>query len=500
MATSPQFENIFHISNNSLQQQQQQQLGYTMKVITKKSVKTIAEVKSMLETSMDYTIQESILFRIVSDAKFREFGILKVCDGNSKADKCELEFDPQVQKSMESLGKKMLFPGCLYVAKFTKIIRNRWSIVPNSHLELLRDSQLEFFDVDAHKFSKIAVDEARTDIKLKDLVKMTKSSGLSENIWVKVCNKLNYKASTGQDCMNIKLADETEKITLKLWKPAHVTMLSNIEQGDYIRFRNLQLKVQEREGGPADTFLQYLPKYTIFEKIDPQEAATFPDIPDIYELGDEEFKGQVIGLEGFQWLHYCHQCPFPNKTSNCKVHTHGRDVDLVSYKIKMVAYGEKDKKEFHVFKKEIEEFRDQDLTLDEDMDEDDQDLGKHFEQLMDKPVRVIYNISTKTGDLWLQKISIIPTIKNTNNNAPPAGATGGGATGGGATRGAATGETGGGDKQAKSKKKQKKRVLLEQQQQHQHQHHQQQQQQVEEEEEEEGYEPEEKKIKYVNEE
>ena len=402
-----------------------------MKIIkNKKPVLSIGDINEMLSTSMDNNLQSTVLFKVLSDKNLVKHGVITIGDGDAKT---QLEIEPEMKIQFEKEGRKMFFPGTLMSAKCFKIIRNKLTLVKNTHLEVLRDSQLEKYNVDANKFSKIVVDPARRDLKVRDLLKMKTTTGISEELWLKICQVVTYKTSFGHDSITIKAADESGRITFKIWK-THPTLLKSIQEGDTIRFRNLQLKVQERDGATTERWLQYLPKYTLHEKIEPEEVATLPNIPERYELGDEVFKGQVIAFEGFTWIFYCHLCPYSNKVSNCKVHQHGRDVDITTYMLKMVCFDDKEKKEFYVHKKEIEEFRDSSLTLEMDEENEDQDLDNQFEELMDKPVTIIYNVSAKTGDFWIQKISIIDTIEA------------------------------GGDKQAKGKKKAKKRALDQQQQ------------------------------------
>ena len=378
---------------------------------------TISEINSQVESCMDSVINGSVIFKVCSDKYYKKYSTISICDGLGTLDSIQLEFDLDTVRELNKKAK-FLFPGAMVKACMLKIHKNKLQVTRNTYLTLLMSNQFPPH-ISPLKMEAIPVETARKDVQLKDLVELTESVGISEEIWVKITSKFSSNKNGGNECFIFKVADNTERMVLKVWSSTHAPLIKNIQVGDYLKFRNLALKFQEKkkEDGGNEIFLEHVPRYTLFEKMQAEEIATLAKIPPKFALGDAEFEGSIIALEGFEWTNICHVCPNPTKTVKCKLHAHGPETDIRSYHFLLIAYdGTATKKEFFVRKEHVDSFRNKEIMLDEEMD--DQELTTAFEKLLEKPVNIIYNISQKKNEFYVTQITIIDTIENQPTQQP----------------------------------------------------------------------------------
>ena len=364
---------------------------------------TVSEVNAQLDSSMDSVIHGNVIFKITSDKHYKKFHVLSIADGLEKMDQVQLEFEVDVIRDMNKKGKFM-FPGSIIKACALKIHKNKLQVTRNTYLTMLMPNQLPP-SISANKMEAIPVETARKDLQLKDLVELTESSGISEEIWVKIVDRFSSNKHGGNECFIFKVADSSECMVLKVWRSSHAPLIKNIQVGDYYKFRNLSLKYQEKkkEDGGNEIYLQHVPKYTLFEKMRPEEIAAK------FALGDAEFQGSIIAVEGFEWNNICHACPSPTKTTKCKIHLHGQETDIRSYHLLLIGYdGPGLKKEFFAHKEHVDTWRNKEIFLGEDMD-DHQVLNTAFDSLLNKPVNIIYNVSQK-NEFYTTQINMIETI------------------------------------------------------------------------------------------
>lgn len=378
---------------------------------------TISEINMQLGSCMDSVINGNVIFKVCSDKYYKKYGTLSIADGLGSLDSIQLEFDFDIVRQLNKKAK-YLFPGSIVKAAFLKIHKNKLQVTKNSYLTLLMPNQLPP-QISAIKMEAIPVETARKDVQLKDLVELTESVGISEEIWLKVSSKFSSNKNGGNECFIFKVCDNTERMVLKVWRSTHAPLIKNIQVGDYLKFRNLALKFQEKkkEDGGSEIFLEHVPRHTLFEKMQAEEIATLAKIPPKFALGDAEFEGRIMALEGFEWTNICNVCPNPTKTVKCKLHAHGPETDIRSYHFLLIAYdGTATKKEFFVRKEHVDSFRNKEIMLDEEMD--DQELTTAFEKLLEKPVNIIYNVSQKKNEFYVCQISIIDTIENQPSQQP----------------------------------------------------------------------------------
>ena len=352
-------------------------------------------------------------FKVVSDKNYRKGHTLLVADGNDRAkDFLPIEFDPSVKADLNARGK-MFWPGSFVKGQMLKLHKTKLMIVRNTHLEIIPSSQLPPDSLP--DFDLIPVEPPRNNLKLKDLVVLRETTPISENLLVKVTGKT---AVGGYILLHI--CDETERLTLKVSQSSHLPLVSDIQVGDYWRFRNLILKLQESKkkkvGGPlSELFLQNVPKYTLMEKLTSTEITSLPKIPAKFSLGDGVFQGKIIALERFEWANLCHLCPNFTKTSKCKTHEHGPEFDIRSYSFHMIGYDNfGEKKEFFIRKERVETFRNKHVSL-----EDEHSLRLAFESLLDQPLNIIYNIWTKSPQVYfVTQLTLILNPTTTTTPAP----------------------------------------------------------------------------------
>ena len=371
----------------------------------------IHQVKQMLYSGgIEEFIPAVCYFKVVSDRNYRKGHTLLVADGNDRAkDFLPIEFDPSVKADLNARGK-MFWPGSFVKGQMLKLHKTKLMIVRNTHLEIIPSSQLPPDSLP--DFDLIPVEAPRSNLKLKDLVVLRETTPISENLLVKVTGKT---AVGGYILLHI--CDETERLTLKVSQSSHLPLVSDIQVGDYWRFRNLILKLQESKkkkvGGPlSELFLQNVPKYTLMEKLTSTEITSLPKIPPKFSLGDGVFQGKIIALERFEWANLCHLCPNFTKTSKCKTHEHGPEFDIRSYSFHMIGYDNfGEKKEFFIRKERVETFRNKHVSL-----EDEHSLRLAFESLLDQPLNIIYNIWTKSPQVYF--VTQLTLILNPTTPAP----------------------------------------------------------------------------------
>ena len=381
----------------------------------------IHQIQRRLVSSKDEYITSPCYFKIVSDKNYREGHTLLVADGSDKSkDYLQLEFKPNAKPLLNTSRGKIYWPGSIVKGQMLKILNNKVFIVENSHLQILSSTKQLPPSLPADKFNSIPVE--KRNIKLRDLIVLKETSPISESLVLKIIGKTLGVGNGGQECLNLKICDETERMVLKVWNPSHLNpLISQVQVGDFCRFKNLILKFQENKKGDGEggneVFLQNVGKYTMMEKLGSKEIASFPKIPANLALGDAEFHGKIIGMENFEWTSLCHACPNLIKTSKCKAHQHGAEFDIRSYSFRLIGYdGSGEKKEFFVRKEQVETFRNKSISLGGEFNEDaDERLSQAFESLLEQPVNIIYNISMKSPHvLFPTQITLIGTIDNPN--------------------------------------------------------------------------------------
>ena len=380
----------------------------------------IHQIQERMINLEDEYITTPCYFKIVSDKNFREGHTLLVADGHDKAkDYLHLEFKPSV-KAVSNARGKIYWPGSIVKGQMLKIHNNKILIVENTYLQILSSTKQLPPSLSAENFDSIPVE--KRNIKLRDLTVLKETTPISESLSLKITGKTVGVGNGGQECLNLKICDETERMVLKVWNPSHLNpLISQVQVGDFCRFKNLILKFQENKKGDGEggneLFLQNVGKYTMMEKLGSKEIASFPKIPANLALGDADFHGKIIGMENFEWTSLCHACPNLIKTSKCKAHQHGAEFDIRSYSFRLIGYdGSGEKKEFFVRKEQVETFRNKSISLGGEFNEDaDERLSQAFESLLEQPVNIIYNISMKSPHvLFATQVTLIGTIDNPN--------------------------------------------------------------------------------------
>ena len=377
----------------------------------------IHQIQERMINLEDEYITTPCYFKIVSDKNYREGHTLLVSDGNDKAkDYLHLEFKPSVKAASNARGK-IYWPGSIVKGQMLKIHNNKILIVENTYLQILSSTKQLPPSLSAENFDSIPVE--KRNIKLRDLTVLKETTPISESLVLKIIGKTLGVGNGGQECLNLKICDETERMVLKVWNPSHLNpLISQVQVGDFCRFKNLILKFQENKKGDGEggneLFLQNVGKYTMMEKLGSKEIASFPKIPANLALGDAEFHGKIIGMENFEWTSLCHLCPNFTKTSKCKAHQHGAEFDISSYSFRLIGYdGSGNKKEFFVREEQVETFRNKSIFLGGNFNDDDERLSQAFETLLEQPVNIIYNISMKSPHmLFATQVTPIGTIDN----------------------------------------------------------------------------------------
>ena len=377
---------------------------------------TVKQVNSMAQSHVGSKIIKPVYFKILSDRDLKQHNVLLV--GDSPVDSMEIEFDPSVLQDMIRKSR-FLFPGTIVMGHMLEFRRRGVVFVSrNAHLTIIPSSKLVPPHI-AETLVPLQCETARKDVSLKDLSQTTSTTGVSEQVWLKIVEKFESgkNKEQGKQCMILKVVDHSSRMVFKIWKASHAALVNNLKVGDFWKFRNLVVKHQVRkETGLEEIYLQFLPAYTLMEKMTESEIAVLPPIPMEYNLGDATFQGNIIEMSKFEWVDLCHLCPNQTSIHNCKQHTHGPETNLKSYSFLMVGFDQDScKKEFMVRKSEVEDFRDKSITLQEEDDGDEvgdgnKALTEAFHKLMNQPLQVIYNINAKTQDLYATHISIIGTI------------------------------------------------------------------------------------------
>ena len=373
----------------------------------------IHQIQERMINLEDEYITTPCYFKIVSDKNYREGHTLLVSDGNDKAkDYLHLEFKPSV-KAVSNAREKIYWPGSIVKGQMLKIHNNKIFIVENTYLQILSSTKQLPPSLSAENFDSIPVE--KRNIKLRDLTVLKETTPISESLVLKIIGKTVGVGNGGQECLNLKICDETERMVLKVWNPSHLKpLISQVQVGDFCRFKNLILKFQENKKGDGEVgnevFLQNVGKYTMMEKLGSKEIASFPKIPANLALGDADFHGRIIGMENFEWTSLCHACPNLIKTSKCKAHQHGAEFDISSYSFRLIGYdGSGKKKEFFVRKEQVETFRNKSIFLGGNFNDDDERLSQAFETLLEQPVNIIYNISMKSPHvLFATQVTLNP--------------------------------------------------------------------------------------------
>ena len=379
----------------------------------------IHQIQRRLVSSKDEYITSPCYFKIVSDKNYREGHTLLVADGSDKSkDYLQLEFKPNAKPLLNTRGK-IYWPGSIVKGQMLKILNNKVFIVENTHLQILSSTKQLPPSLPADKFNSIPVE--KRNIKLRDLIVLKETSPISESLVLKITGTTVGVGSGGQECINLKTCDESGRLSLKVWNSAQLKhLISQVQVGDFCRFKNLILKFQENKKGDGEggneLFLQNVGKYTMMEKLGSKEIASFPKIPANLALGDADFHGRIIGMENFEWTSLCHACPNLIKTSKCKAHQHGAEFDISSYSFRLIGYdGSGNKKEFFVRKEQVETFRNKSIFLGGNFNDDDERLSQAFETLLEQPVNIIYNISMKSPHvLFATQVTPIGTIDNSD--------------------------------------------------------------------------------------
>ena len=377
----------------------------------------IHQIQRRLVSSKDEYITSPCYFKIVSDKNYREGHTLLVADGSDKSkDYLQLEFKPNAKPLLNTSRGKIYWPGSIVKGQMLKILNNKVFIVENSHLQILSSTKQLPPSLPADKFNSIPVE--KRNIKLRDLIVLKETSPISESLVLKITGKTVGVGSGGQECINLKTCDESGRLSLKVWNSAQLKhLMTQVQVGDFWRFKNLILRFYEKKHsgveGAERLFLQNVPNYTKMEKLSSKEIGSFPKIPAKLALGDADFHGRIIGMERFEWTSLCHDCPNLIKTSNCKTHEHGPELDIRSYSFRLIGYdavGEK--KEFFVRKEQVETFRNKSIALGREIDDDadaDERLCQAFETLLEQPVNIIYNISMKSPHvLFATQVTLNP--------------------------------------------------------------------------------------------
>ena len=381
----------------------------------------IHQIQRRLVSSKDEYITSPCYFKIVSDKNYREGHTLLVADGSDKSkDYLQLEFKPNAKPLLNTSRGKFYWPGSIVKGQMLKILNNKVFIVENTHLQILSSTKQLPPSLPADKFNSIPVE--KRNIKLRDLTVLKETSPISESLVLKITGKTVGVGSGGQECINLKTCDESGRLTLKVWNSAQLKhLMTQVQVGDFWRFKNLILKFQEKKEsgvqGPELLFLQNVPNYTKMEKLSSKEIASFPKIPAKLALGDADFHGRIIWMERFEWTSLCHDCPNLIKTSNCKTHEHGPELDIRSYSFRLIGYDAAgEKKEFFVRKEQVETFRNKSIALGREIDDDaDERLCQAFKTLLEQPVNIIYNISMKSPHvLFATQVTPIGTIDNSD--------------------------------------------------------------------------------------
>ena len=377
---------------------------------------TVKQVNSMAQSHVGSKIIKPVYFKILSDRDLKQHNVLLV--GDSPVDSMEIEFDPSVLQDMIRKSR-FLFPGTIVMGHMLEFRRRGVVFVsPNAHLTIIPSSKLVPPHI-AETLVPLQCETARKDLSLKDLSQTTSTTGVSEQVWLKIVEKFESgkNKEQGKQCMILKVVDHSSRMVFKIWKASHSVLVNNLKVGDFWKFRNLVVKHQLRkETGLEEIYLQFVPAHTLMEKMDESEIALLPPIPMEYNLGDAIFQGNIIEMSKFEWVDLCHLCRNQTSIHNCKQHTHGPETNLKSYSFLMVGFDQDScKKEFMVRKSEVEDFRDKSITLQEEDDGDEvgdgnKALTEAFHKLMNQPLQVIYNINAKTQDLYATHISIIGTI------------------------------------------------------------------------------------------
>ena len=377
----------------------------------------IYQIQERMINLEDEYITTPCYFKVVSDRNYRQGHTLLVSDGNDKAkDYLHLEFKPSV-KAVSNARGKIYWPGSIVKGQMLKIHNNKILIVENTYLQILSSTKQLPPSLSAENFDSIPVE--KRNIKLRDLTVLKETTPISESLVLKIIGKTLGVGNGGQECLNLKICDETERMVLKVWNPSYYKpLISQVQVGDFCRFKNLILKFQENKKGDGEggneVFLQNVGKYTMMEKLGSKEIASFPKIPANLALGDAEFHGKIIGMENFEWTSLCHACPNLIKTSKCKAHQHGAEFDISSYSFRLIGYdGSGNKKEFFVREEQVETFRNKSIFLGGNFNDDDERLSQAFETLLEQPVNIIYNISMKSPHvLFATQVTPIGTIDN----------------------------------------------------------------------------------------
>ena len=378
----------------------------------------IHQIQERMINLEDEYITTPCYFKVVSDRNYRQGHTLLVSDGNDKAkDYLHLEFKPSVKAASNARGK-IYWPGSIVKGQMLKIHNNKILIVENTYLQILSSTKQLPPSLSAENFDSIPVE--KRNIKLKDLTALKETTPISESLSLKITGKTVGVGSGGQECINLKTCDESGRLSLKVWNSAQLKhLMTQVQVGDFWRFKNLILRFYEKKHsgveGAERLFLQNVPNYTKMEKLSSKEIGSFPKIPAKLALGDADFHGRIIGMERFEWTSLCHDCPNLIKTSNCKTHEHGPELDIRSYSFRLIGYdavGEK--KEFFVRKEQVETFRNKSIALGREIDDDDdadadERLCQAFETLLEQPVNIIYNISMKSPHvLFATQVTLNP--------------------------------------------------------------------------------------------
>ena len=381
----------------------------------------IHQIQRRLVSSKDEYITSPCYFKIVSDKNYREGHTLLVADGSDKSkDYLQLEFKPNAKPLLNTSRGKFYWPGSIVKGQMLKILNNKVFIVENTHLQILSSTKQLPPSLPADKFNSIPVE--KRNIKLRDLTVLKETSPISESLVLKITGKTVGVGKGGQECINLKTCDESGRLSLKVWNSAQLKhLMTQVQVGDFWRFKNLILKFQEKKEsgvqGAELWFLQNVPNYTKMEKLSSKEIASFPKIPAKLALGDADFHGRIIWMERFEWTSLCHDCPNLIKTSNCKTHEHGPELDIRSYSFRLIGYDAAgEKKEFFVRKEQVETFRNKSIALGREIDDDaDERLCQAFKTLLEQPVNIIYNISMKSPHvLFATQVTPIGTIDNSD--------------------------------------------------------------------------------------
>ena len=371
---------------------------------------TVSQVNAMALSNVGSKITKPVYFKIMSDRDLKQHNVLLVAD--SDKDQMEIEFDPDYLREM-ARRSNFLYPGSMVVGHMLEFRRRGVVFVSrNSHLSLIPNSR-HLPPRIADALIPLQCEPARKDLNLKDLSETKATTGVSEEIWMKVVAK--FEGGKGKDetkqCLILKVADHSARMVFKIWKATHAPLLSKLKVGDFWKFRNMVVKHQLRkETNLEEIFLQFVPSQTMMEKMDNAEIALLPSIPMEYDLGDGIFQGDIIEMSRFEWNDLCHKCENWTSIHNCKQHPHSPATNLKSYSFQMVGFDQNScKKEFFVRKSEVEDFRDKSIRLQEDDEAGNKGLTEAFKRLIHQPLQVIFNENAKSGDLYATHISIIGT-------------------------------------------------------------------------------------------